>query len=100
VIYTDALTATANGNTNTVLLDESLSVIELVLVGASSTLVTTKIYHSVGGRVFRQIATLTVSPDHPTVDMHVISLWPPGLYYALISGLVDGDKAFISFAGE
>lgn len=100
MIYADALVGTTNGQTNTALFAESIEVCEVVLEGASSTLVTVLIYHSVGGRNFRKIGTYTIQPANPSVDMHLNPLWPPGQYYASISGLVGSDKIYVSFAGE
>lgn len=79
MIYADAIQATADGVTSPKIFEESIQVVELALIGSASSLVTARFFHSIGGRLYRKIAVMTVNAANPTVDMHLIPAWPPGL---------------------
>lgn len=97
MIYKDIFIFTTDGASSTVQFEESIDVCEIFLNG-TATLATVKIYHSVGNRNFRQIGTITVNTANPGADVHVTA-WPPGFYYATVSGLTTGTL-YVSFSGE
>lgn len=100
MIYADALRFTADGQSSPRLFEESITVVELTLETSASALVTVKLYHSIGGRLYRQIGTMTINAANPTSDMHIERTWPPGLYYATVVGMDAGAKLYVSFSGE
>ena len=99
MIYADVFTASANGDMAPRLFEESITVAEVSITGAAAGTATVKIYHSINGRTYRQIATMTMDQATGSSDLHV-TLWPPGWYYASVANLPSGGKISISFAGE